>query len=549
MSEIKANETSPERSARETVQPTPRKAPERRQTFTTASGQIVERLYTAEDLASVDYQRDIQDPGVFPYVRGVVAQAGGTAAWVPQQRAGAGSADEGNRLFKALLAAGSAGLEVVFDAPSLSGHDPDDATARGAVGRAGVSVASLADMERLFDGIALAELPVSLAADATAPMLLAIFLVAAEKQGANWASLRGALSQDVLTAQMTGQASALPPATSMRLLNDTLAFCAASVPAWQPITVNGDRVREAGATAVEEIAFALAAAFAYLQHAVDAGLRVDDVAPRLGVALDVQSDFFEEIAKFRAARKLWADELRARFGAVAEASCQLRLHARTSRASVTPQQPYNNVVRAALQAMAAVLGGTASLHTNALDDALQTHGDSAATIAVRTQQIIAHESGVTQAADPLGGAYFVEALTQQIESGVRACWATLEQQGGLAAAIAAGHPQRSIGDAAAVRRQAIDQRQQIIVGVNDFVQDEPAAPVADQHVVEAAQVERLAALRASRNDGAVRRALASLRQTARDGGNTMPALLDCARVYVSLGEMCAALGDSVEAGL
>lgn len=542
------NTTPKRRWEHEVVTPTLRKAAERRPAFTTMSGVAVERLYAPEDVARIDYERDVHDPGGFPYVRGV-AHGGPTdqlaAAWAMRQAGGLGSPEDANRRYRELLAAGSNGLTVTFDAPTRLGLDPDDARARGAVGRGGVSVASLADLERLYDGIALADVTTSMAIDAPAAPLLAMYLALAERQGVDWASLTGAIQHDVLGDRLVGQASLFPLASSMRLVADTAAFCVGAVPRWIPVTASGYGMREAGATAVQELAFTLAAAIAYVRHAVDAGVDVDAIAPRVAVVFSVHSDFFEEIAKLRAARKLWAEAMRDGCGAKDPQSWQLRVHTHTANVSLTAAQPYNNVVRTALQALSAVLGGTNVLQTSAFDEAFGAPAKDAATLALRTQQIVAHESAVAAAIDPLGGSYFVETLTQQMEQGARACWDALERAGGLASAIEQGYPRQEIAAAAQHARAAVEQKERVVVGVNDFVQAEDGRldTTAVDEACERTQVEQLQALRASRNAGAVTRALEALRQAARGTDNVMPALIDSARAYATLGEMSGALRD------
>lgn len=536
-------ETPKQRWDREEVQPTLRKAPERREVFTTSSGHPVERLYTPEDIASLDYARDICDPGEFPYTRGIHPTGYSGKLWTMRQFAGFGTPEDTNQRYKELIAAGGTGLSVAFDLPTLMGRDPDDALARGEVGKCGVSIASLADMERLFDGIGLGDVTTSMTINSPAAMIFAMYLVVAEKQGANWATISGTIQNDILKEFIAQKEYIFPPRPSMRLITDVFRFCAAAVPRWNTISVSGYHIREAGSTAVQELAFTLRDGIEYVQYGVDAGLDVDEFVPRMSFFFNAQSDFFEEIAKFRAARTLWAEAMRDRFGAKSPRSWQLRFHTQTAGVSLTAQQPYNNVVRTALQALAAVLGGTNSLHTNALDEALALPTTEAATTALRTQQIIAHESGVTETVDPLGGAYFVEALTRQMEEGARAYWDAIDRLGGMVSAIEQGYPQKAIADAAYRSQQAVEERDQIIVGVNDFVQ-ESEHPLDTLYIDESAgktQIERLHALRASRNNGAVGRALDALRQTASGSGNTMPAILDCVRAYTTLGEMCDVL--------
>ncbi len=536
-------ETPKRRWEREVADSTLRKSPERRAVFTTISGQPVERLYAPEDVASLDYARDVGDPGDFPYVRGIHRTGYHGKLWTMRQFAGFGTPEDTNQRYKELIAAGGTGLSVAFDLPTLMGRDPDDALARGEVGKCGVSIVSLADMERLFDGIALGDVTTSMTINSPAAMIFAMYLVVAEKQGADWKVLSGTIQNDILKEFIAQKEYIFPPKPSMRLVTDVFAFCSTAVPQWNTISVSGYHIREAGSTAVQELAFTLRDGIEYVQYGVDAGLDVDDFVPRMSFFFNSQSDFFEEIAKYRAARKLWAEVMRDRFGAKNPRSWQLRFHTQTAGVSLTAQQPYNNVVRTALQALAAVLGGTNSLHTNALDEALALPTKEAATTALRTQQIIAHESGVTESVDPLGGAYFIETLTRQMEEGARAYWEAIDRMGGMVPAIEQGYPQKEIADAAYRFQQAVERGEQVIVGVNDFVQ-EGESRIETLYIDESAeqmQLERLNALKASRNSGAVERALNALRQTARGTENTMPATLECVRAYATVGEMCDAL--------
>jgi len=397
----------------------------------------------------------------------------------------------------------------------------------------------------LFDGISLGEVTTSMTINSPAAMIFAMYLVVAEKQSADWKAISGTIQNDILKEFIAQKEYIFPPKPSMRLVSDVFAFCSSAAPRWNTISVSGYHIREAGSTAVQELAFTLRDGIEYVQYGVDAGLDVDDFVPRMSFFFNAHSDFFEEIAKYRAARKLWAEAMRDRFGAKSPRSWQLRFHTQTAGVSLTAQQPYNNVVRTALQALAAVLGGTNSLHTNALDEALALPTKEAATTALRTQQIIAHESGVTESADPLGGSYFVEALTRKMEEGARAYFEAIDRMGGMVAAIEQGYPQKEIADAAYRFQQAVERGEQVIVGVNDFVQERDA-PIDTLYIDESAertQVQRLEALKASRNANAVERALQGLRQTARGTENTMPAILECVRAYATIGEMCDVLRD------
>jgi len=411
------------------------------------------------------------------------------------------------------------------------------------VGKCGVSIVSLADMERLFDGIELGTITTSMTINSPAPMIFAMYLAVAEQQGADWKTLSGTIQNDILKEFIAQKEYIYPPRESMRLVTDVFSFCAKEVPKWNTVSVSGYHIREAGSTSLQELAFTLRDGIEYVQYGIDAGLDVDDFAPRISFFFNSHSDFFEEIAKFRAARRLWAEVMRDRFGARHDRSWKLRFHTQTAGVSLTAQQPYNNVVRTALQALAAVLGGTQSLHTNSLDEALALPTAEAATLALRTQQIIAHESGVTNLVDPLGGSYFLERLTLDMEQGARDYFATIDKMGGMVEAIEQGFPQKEIAEASYRFQQAVEQRQKIIVGVNDYVQeDEPRLPILyiDESTAER-QLGRLDELRKTRDNDRVRRALGTLKDAARGTGNTMYPLLDAARAYATVGEMCDAL--------
>jgi len=538
-------ESGRQRWEADVLQPALKKSPERAVPFTTVSGRPIERLYTADDLDTLDYSRDLNHPGVFPYTRGIHPTGYRGKLWTMRQFAGYGTPEETNARYKALLAAGGTGLSVAFDLPTLMGRDPDHPLSLGEVGKCGVSVVSLADMQRLFDGIRLGDITSSMTINSPASMIFAMYLVVAEQQGADWQQLSGTIQNDILKEFIAQKEYIYPPRESMRLITDVFTFCAKEVPRWNTVSVSGYHIREAGSTALQELAFTLRDGIEYVQYGIDAGLDVDDFAPRMSFFFNSHSDFFEEIAKFRAARRIWAEVMRDRFGARSERSLKLRFHTQTAGVSLTAQQPYNNVVRTALQALAAVLGGTNSLHTNSLDEALALPTEAAATLALRTQQIIAHESGVASVADPLGGSYLVERLTLDMVEGTRAYFDTIDRMGGMVEAIEQGFPQREIAEASYRFQQAVEQRDKIIVGVNDFVQeDEPPVPILyiDETTADT-QLRRLEELRRTRDNDAVQRSLGVLRDTARGAGNTMYALLDCVRAYATVGEMCDALRD------
>src|SRR3954471_15813960 len=512
-------------------------------TFTTISGRSIDEVYTAASIAGTDYATDIADPGQFPYTRGIHATGYHGKLWTMRQFAGFGTPEETNARYKQLLAAGGTGLSVAFDLPTLMGRDPDHELSRGEVGKCGVNVTSLADMEVLFEGIDLGAITTSMTINSPAAMIFAMYLVLAEKQGVEWRSLSGTIQNDILKEFIAQKEFIYPPRESMRLITDIFAFCGERVPRWNTISVSGYHIREAGATAAQELAFTLRDGIEYVQYGIDAGLDVDEFAPRISFFFNAHSDFFEEIAKYRAARRIWAHVMRERFGAKNPRSWQLRFHTQTAGVSLTAQQPYNNVVRTALQAMAGVLGGTQSLHTNSLDEALALPTAEAATLALRTQQIIAHESGVTNVVDPLGGSYFLERLTLDMEREARHYFDVIDRMGGMVEAIEQGFPQREIAEASYRFQQSVELRDKIIVGVNDFVQEnETRIPILyiDESTADR-QLARLQDLKRTRDNEKVRRTLDALKETARGKGNTMPPLLDCVRAYATVGEMCDAL--------
>ena len=512
---------------------------------TAGASQQTRPLYDAADVADLDYGRDLNDPGGFPYTRGIHESGYGGKLWTMRQFSGFGTPEETNRRYRELLAAGGTGLSVAFDLPTLMGRDPDDPLSQGEVGKCGVNVASLPDMERLLDGIELDRVTTSMTINAPAAMIFAMYLVVAERQGADWTRLSGTLQNDILKEYIAQKEYIYPPRPSMRLITDVFAFCADHVPRWNTISVSGYHIREAGANAAQELAFTLRDGIEYVQYGVDAGLDVDRFVPRISFFFNAHNRFFEEIAKYRAARRLWAHVMRERFGATDERSVKLRFHAQTAGVSLTAQQPYNNVVRTAVQALAAVLGGTNSLHTNALDEALGLPTREAALLALRTQQVIAHESGVPAAADPLGGSYFLESLTSELESDARQYIEKIDALGGMVPAIEAGFPQGEIANSAYSTQQAIEAGEQTVVGVNRHVDAAPPR-VETLYIDESAarrQSGQLARTREERDSARVGRTLDVLRRTAADTGNLMPPLLEAVRAHATLGEMCAALRD------
>ncbi|MPY86680.1 MAG: methylmalonyl-CoA mutase [Luteitalea sp.] len=528
---------------RDTLAPALEKAPERRASFTTVSGREVERLYTPEAVPDLDYARDLGDPGVFPYTRGIHATGYRGKPWTMRQFAGFGTPEETNQRYRELLAAGGTGLSVAFDLPTLMGRDPDHELSLGEVGKCGVNVTSLADMERLFDRIDLSAITTSMTINSPAAMIFAMYLVVAEKTGVDWQQLSGTIQNDILKEYIAQKEYIYPPRPSMRLITDVFAFCTKHVPRWNTISVSGYHIREAGATAAQELAFTLRDGIEYVQWGVDAGLEVDDFAPRISFFFNAHNDFFEEIAKYRAARRIWAHVMRDRFGAKQERSWKLRFHTQTAGVSLTAQQPYNNVVRTTIQALAAVLGGTQSLHTNSLDEALALPTAEAATLALRTQQVIAHESGVANVVDPLGGSYFVEKLTCELEADAYRHFDTIDRMGGMVAAVEQGYPQREIAESAYRFQQAVERKDEIIVGLNEFAMEDQA-PISTLYIDEQAaevQGQRLRELRASRDQAAVHRALDALRRAAVGHDNLMYPIVDAVRAYATIGETCDAL--------
>jgi methylmalonyl-CoA mutase, N-terminal domain len=484
------------------------------------------------------------DPGLFPYTRGIHASGYEGKLWTMRQFAGFGTPEQTNARYKALLAAGSTGLSVAFDLPTLMGRDPDHELSLGEVGKCGVNVTSLADMETLFAGIPLGGITTSMTINSPAAMIFAMYLVVAEKQGANWQTLSGTIQNDILKEFIAQKEYIFPPRPSMRLVTDVFAFCAERVPRWNTISVSGYHIREAGATGLQELAFTLRDGIEYVQYGVDAGLRVDDFAPRISFFFNAHSDFFEEIAKYRAARTLWAYAMRDRFGARDERSWKLRFHSQTAGVSLTAQQPYNNVVRTALQALSAVLGGTNSLHTNSLDEALALPTEEAATLALRTQQVMAYESGVPEVVDPFGGSYYLEELTGTLVDGSRRYFEQIDRLGGMVGAIEAGFPQREIAESAYRFQQAVERRERVIVGVNDRASEAGGPPPSILYIDDTAgeqQLQRLDQIKRARNTAAVERALDGIRDAAQSGSNTMPPILDAVRAYATVGEMCDAL--------
>ena len=522
------------------------KSRERKASFRTVSLAEINRLYTAEDIRDLELAADIGEPGQFPYTRGIHATGYRGKLWTMRQFAGFSTPEETNQRFKYLLKEGQTGLSVAYDLPTLMGYDADAPLSEGEVGKCGVAVSSLADMETLFDGIDLERVTVSQTINAPASVLLAMYLVVAEKQGADWKKISGTLQNDILKEYIAQKEWIYPIRPAMKLVIDTFEFCTVHVPRYNPISVSGYHIREAGATALQELAFTLRDGIEYVEWGVRAGLDVEKFVPRLSFFFNAHNDFFEEVAKYRAARRLWARTMRDRFGALSERTLQLRFHTQTAGVSLTVQQPLNNVVRVAIQALAGVLGGTQSLHTDSYDEALALPTDRAALLALRTQQIIAEESGVANTVDPLGGSYFVEALTEKMEKGAREYFDRIDAMGGMVEAIEKGFPQREIQDSAYQYQKALEAGEQTIVGVNKYQMAEESTEVPILVIDESVrhhQIERLQQTRARRDEGAVTKALDSIRKAAQTNENTMPATIEAVREYATLGEICSALRD------
>jgi methylmalonyl-CoA mutase, N-terminal domain len=519
-------------------------APERQgELFSTISGIENEPLYTPGN-AAVDYERDLGYPGAYPFTRGVYPSMYRGRLWTMRQFAGFGTAAETNERFHYLLDHGQTGLSTAFDMPTLMGYDSDHPRSLGEVGREGVAIDSLDDMETLFRGIPLGEVSTSMTINAPAAMLLAFYACVGEQQGVPLAELRGTIQTDILKEYIAQKEWIFPPEPSMRLVTDMVEFCAGEMPRWHPISISGYHIREAGSNAVQELAFTLADGFTYIDWALERGLDVDDFAPRLSFFFNAHLDFFEEIAKYRAARRIWARELRDRYGAKSPRSWLMRFHTQTAGVSLTAQQPEVNIVRTALEALAAVLGGTQSLHTNSFDEALALPTENAVRIALRTQQVIAHETGVVNTIDPLGGSYHVEQLTNELERQAYDYFDRIEKLGGVVEAIKENFFQREIAEASFRYQQEVEAEQRVVVGVNRYrLADEPPLEILRiDPKLEQEQVERVRALRARRDAAEVERALGELKRAAAEGGsNLMPPILEASRAYVTMGEMCDAL--------
>jgi methylmalonyl-CoA mutase N-terminal domain/subunit len=528
------------------------KAKARKERFATSSGVELRNHFTPQEVA-LDYQGDLGEPGHYPFTRGVYETMYRGRLWTMRQYAGFSTAEESNRRYRFLLEQGTTGLSVAFDLPTQIGYDSDHPLAAGEVGRVGVAIDSLADMERLFDGIPLDRVSTSMTINATAAVLLALYLAVARRQGVSPDRLQGTIQNDILKEYIARGTYIYPPQASLRIVTDIFAYCAREVPNWNTISISGYHIREAGSTAVQEVAFTLADGITYVQAALDAGLEVDAVAPRLAFFFNAHNNFLEEIAKYRAARRLWARLMRERFGARDPRSMMLRFHTQTAGSTLTAQQPAVNVIRTTIQALAAVLGGTQSLHTNAMDEALSLPTEGAARVALRTQQVIAYESGVADTADPLAGSYAIEYLTNEIERRAADYITKIDELGGMLAAIESGYVQREIERAAYDYQKAVEAGQEIVVGVNRFqIQEETSiATLRIDPASEQAQLERLRRVRAERNTAAAMAALAGVEQAAQSGANLMPPIIAAVEAYATLGEISdrlrAVFGEYTEA--
>jgi methylmalonyl-CoA mutase, N-terminal domain len=524
------------------LDPTLKKSPERQKAFTTTSSYPIRRLYTEADLANWDAARDLGFPGEPPYTRGIHPTMYRTRLWTMRQFAGFGTAEDTNERFRYLLTHGQTGLSTAFDLPTLMGYDSDHELSQGEVGKCGVAISSLADMEVLFDQIPLANVTTSMTINSPAAVIWAMYLAVAEKQGADWKKISGTLQNDILKEYIAQKEYIYPPEPSMRLVIDTFEFGMKHTPKFNVVSISGYHIREAGSTAIQELAFTLRDGMEYVEWAMRRGLPVDEFAPQLSFFFNAHNDFFEEIAKYRAARRIWHKAMTERYKATSPRSWALRFHTQTAGCSLTAQQPMNNVVRTAIQALAGVMGGTQSLHTNSLDEAWALPTEFAATIALRTQQIIAHETGVTNTVDPLGGSYFVEALTSEVEQGAWEYIRRIDAMGGMVAAIENSYPQREIAEASYRYQKAVDSKEKIIVGVNEYVTPEkPIELLQIDETVARRQAVRLSKLRAERSPAEVERRLQALRRAAEGKENLMPFIYDAVKVYATLGEICEAM--------
>ena len=512
---------------------------ERKREFTTISSRPIKRLYDPADLKEFNYTDELGEPGSYPFTRGIHNTMYRGRLWTMRQFSGFGTAVETNKRYKFLLDHGQNGLSVAFDFPTLMGYDSDQERSQGEIGKCGVAIDTLADMEMLFNGIPLDKVTTSMTINGPASILLAMYLVVAEKEGVSWDKVGGTVQNDVLKEFIAQNSWAFPPEPSMRVVVDMIEFCTKNVPKWNTVSISGYHIREAGSTAAQELGLTLADGIAYVEACMKRGLDVDDFAPRLSFFFNAHNDFFEELAKYRAARRIWAHAMKERFHAKNDRSWILRFHTQTAGCSLTAQQPYNNVVRTTIQALAAVLGGTQSLHTNSLDETLALPTEHAVRIALRTQQIIAHESGVTNTIDPLGGSYFVESLTNEMERDAKAIIKKIDDMGGMLKAIAMGWPQREIADASYKYQKQIETKEKIIVGVNDYTitDDKPIEVLKITDETAQTQLARLKKVKAGRDNNKVKQTLAALKEAAKTNKNVMGPLIECVREYATLNEM------------
>lgn len=519
--------------------------PERKEEFTTESNTRVDRLYTPLDIQDMDYKKKLGFPGEYPFTRGVQPTMYRGRLWTMRQYAGFASAEESNQRYKYLLDQGQTGLSVAFDLPTQIGYDSDDELSQGEVGKVGVAIDSLKDMETLFDGIPLDKVSTSMTINAPASVLLSMYIAVAEKQGVSPDKLRGTIQNDILKEYIARGTYIFPPEPSMRLITNIFEYCSKEVPSWNTISISGYHIREAGSTASQEVAFTLADGIAYVDAAIDAGLDVDDFAPRLSFFFNAHNDLFEEVCKYRAARRLWAKIMKDRFGAKSKKSMQLKFHTQTAGSTLTAQQPDNNIIRVTIQTLAAVLGGTQSLHTNSRDEALALPTEDSVRIALRTQQIVAHESGVTETVDPLGGSYYIESLTDKIEEEAMNYIDTIDKLGGATKAIEKGYIQKEIQNSAYRHQMEVESLDKIVVGVNKFQTEESEKKelLKVDPAVEQNQRDKLIRLKEERDNGAVDRSLELLKEKAKTDENLMPYILESVKEYATLGEICDVLRD------
>lgn len=512
--------------------------------FTTVSGEPIDPLYTPDEISQMDYLKDIGFPGEYPYTRGIHTNGYRGKVWTMRQFAGFGSPEDTNKRFKYLLEHGQTGLSVAFDLPTLMGWDSDSPVSQGEVGICGVAISSLEDMETLFNGIPLDQVSTSMTINSPAAMIFAFYLAVARKQGVSFDKLRGTLQNDILKEYIAQKEFIYPPRPSMRIITDMIEYCTNEVPQWNPVSVSGYHIREAGSTAVQELAYTLADGFAYIEACLERGMDIDSFAPRLSFFFNSHLDFFEEIAKYRAARRIYAKRMKEKYGAKNPRSWWLRFHTQTAGCTLTAQQPENNIIRTAFQALAAVMGGTQSLHTNSMDETLALPSEKAVKIALRTQQLLAYETGVINTVDPLGGSYFIESLTNKMEEEANKIFNEIDYIGGVIPAIEAGYFQKEIADSAYRYQKELERKEKIIVGVNEFVEDDEKVTIPILQIspeVEKMQYEKLARLKAARNLELAEKSMAMISDAAVSGKNIMPVLIEAAENYVTLGEMVEVL--------